>query len=50
MLKILDRIKASVKRSLDRMARENQKQFGGGIPDCCKMNRPADNRPEKYRG
>lgn len=47
MLKIFRRMKASVKRSLDRMAKENEKQFGGGVPDCCKMNRQANDRPRK---
>jgi len=41
------KIKASVKKSLDRMAAENQKEFGNGVPDCCKMNRQGYNNQKK---
>ncbi|MBW7571466.1 LDCC motif putative metal-binding protein [Caproiciproducens faecalis] len=47
MLRIFKRMKASFKRSLDRMAKENQKQFGGGVPDCCKMNSQTQNNTRK---
>ena len=38
-MKFWEKIKKSVNKSLDNMAKENKKQFGDGVPDCCKMNR-----------
>jgi len=47
MLGIFQRIKASFQNYLKRMAEENRKEFGGGVPDCCKVNRPSNNGPKK---
>jgi len=47
MFKIWKRFKGSVKRSLDHMAKENQKQYGNGTPDCCKMNQQENDKPKK---
>jgi len=38
-MKLWNKIKKSIDQSLDNMAKENKRQFGGGVPDCCKMNR-----------
>ena len=38
-MKFWEKIKKSMNKSLDNMAKENKKQFGDGVPDCCKMNR-----------
>lgn len=37
-MSFIDRIKESVKESLDRMAESNSKNYGNG-PSCCTMNR-----------
>ena len=48
MLNPLKRIKAAMKKWLNRLAQENKKQFGSGVPDCCKMNSqvPKASKPE----
>lgn len=38
MFKIWSRMKAPFKRYLDRLSAANQKEFGGSVPDCCKIN------------
>lgn len=40
-MKFWEKIKRSVDKSLDHMAKENKKQFGEGVPDCCRMNRQS---------
>jgi hypothetical protein len=47
MLRIWKKIKASVKKSLDHMAAENKKEYGSGVPDCCKMNRQGNDKLKK---
>lgn len=37
-MSFIDRIKESVKESLDRMAESNSKNYGSA-PSCCTMNR-----------
>ena len=41
------RIKDSFNRYLERMAEENRKEFGNGVPDCCKVNRPVNDKLKK---
>lgn len=43
-MKLWDKLTKKIQRSLDKMAKENQKQFGGGVPDCCTMNRQGGNK------
>lgn len=45
-MKFWNKIKESIQGSLDKMAKENQKQFGDGVPDCCKMNRQGAKKPD----
>ena len=47
MLRIWKNIKTSVKKSLDHMAAENKKEYGSGVPDCCKMNRQGNDKLKK---
>ena len=42
-MSILSRIKRAINRYLERLARENQEQFGGAL-DCCKLNRQIPNK------
>ncbi|WP_411676713.1 LDCC motif putative metal-binding protein [Caproicibacter sp.] len=44
-MKFWNKIKKSINRSLEKMAKENKKEFGDGVPDCCKMNRQGGNKP-----
>lgn len=46
MLNPLKRIETATKKWLDRLSQENKKQFGGGVPDCCKMNSQAPKAPK----
>lgn len=41
---IWKRIKASVKKYLEHLSEENQREFGDGAPDCCKLNRTQNKK------
>lgn len=38
------KMKKSIKKFLDDMAKENQKVYGKGGLDCCKINRNSNNQ------
>lgn len=44
-----DKMRKSIQKSLDKMADENKKEFGDGVPDCCKMNRQGVKKPDNRR-
>lgn len=46
-MKFFQKIKKSINRSLENMAKENKKTFGDGVPDCCKMNRQGTGTAKK---
>ncbi len=38
MISFFEKIKDSWNAWLKRLGEENAKEFGSGVPDCCKMN------------
>ncbi len=38
---MLRRLKRSISNFLEKLAKENEKSFGKGTPDCCQLNRPG---------
>lgn len=41
------RIKKSINKFLDELAKENQKTFGNGKIDCCNLNRTKNEAKRK---
>ncbi len=38
-MSLFKNIKQSWNDFLDRLAKNNQKNYGSGVPDCCKLNK-----------
>lgn len=37
-MKLFKKLKEKMNRYLERVAKENNELFDGGVPDCCKLN------------
>jgi len=37
-MKLFKKLKEKMNRYLERVAKENEEMFDGGVPDCCKLN------------
>lgn len=37
-MKLFKKLKEKMNRYLERVAKENNELFDGGVPDCCKFN------------
>lgn len=35
---MLKRLKKAINDFLEKLAKENEKAFGKGVPDCCQLN------------
>ena len=46
-MKLFKKLKEKMNRYLERVAKENNELFDGGVPDCCKLNQ-KQNLKKKY--
>jgi len=45
--KIINDIKFSINYDAQKMAQQNAAKYGDGVPDCCRMNREANEKAQK---
>ena len=45
--KIINDIKFSINYDAQKMAQQNAAKYGDGVPDCCRMNREANDKAQK---
>lgn len=41
---LLDDIRFSVKYDAEKMAKKNEEKYGSNLPDCCRVNREANEK------